>query len=292
MGNGAFGIEHPLVTVHDLDAVAARYEAIGFDPTPLGRHPWGTVNRLVMFPDNFIELISVADRAAIDADPIGGHKFGRRVRASLDLAEGISLMALHSKDAVADERTAIARGAASAGRVDFRRVVRLPDGTRDEAVVTLAILPGEAHPHLSFFLCHQHKPHLVWNPDWLRHRNGADGISAVTYYSPEPDAVAPRLIEVWGAEAVTRQPGGWRVATAGGVLHLLNYAGMASRFPRMSLPAGTDRRAPCGVAISVHAATFDRARSLALQAPGAREVGDRVLIPAEYAGGVILDIHA
>jgi len=259
---------------------------------PLGRHPWGTVNRLVMFPDNFIELISVADRAAIDADPIGGHKFGRRVRASLDQAEGISLMALHSKDAVADEQVAIARGAASAGRVDFRRAVRLPDGTRDEAVVTLAILPDDARPNLSFFLCHQHKPHLVWNPDWLRHRNGADGISAVTYYAPEPDKVALRLREVWGADAVVRQPGGWRVATAGGVLHLLNYAGIASRFPRMALPDGTDRRAPCGVAISVHSASFDRARSMALQAPGAREDGDRVLVPADYAGGVILDIHA
>jgi hypothetical protein len=292
MANAAFGIEHPLVTVHDIGAVAARYEAIGFDPTPLGRHPWGTVNRLVMFPDNFIELISVADRAAIDADPVGGHKFGRRVRASLDLAEGISLMALHSKDAVADEQTAIARGATSAGRVDFRRAVRLPDGTRDEAVVTLAILPDGKQPNLSFFLCHQHKPHLVWNPDWLRHRNGADAISAVTYYAPEPDAVAPRLREVWGTEVVTRQPGGWRVATAGGALHLLNDAGITSRFPRMVLPAGSDRRAPCGVAISVHSATFDRAHSMALLAPGAREEGNRVLIPAEYAGGVILDIHA
>ena len=56
MANAAFGIEHPLVSVHDIGAVAARYQAIGFDPTPLGRHPWGTVNRLIMFPDNFIEL--------------------------------------------------------------------------------------------------------------------------------------------------------------------------------------------------------------------------------------------
>lgn len=292
MANGAFGIEHPLVTVHDIEAVAARYQALGFDPTPLGRHPWGTVNRLVMFPDNFIELISVADRTAIDADPIGGEKFGRRVRSSLDLAEGISLMALHSKDAVADEQTAVARGTASAGRVDFRRAVRLPDGTRDEAVVTLAILPDDAHPHISFFLCHQHKPHLVWNPDWLRHRNGAGGISAVTYYAPEPDKVVQRLREVWGAGAVSQQPGGWRADTAGGTLHLLNFAGIAARFPRMALPTGTERRAPCGVAISIHTTTFETARAMALQVAGAREDSGRVLIPADYAGGVILDIHA
>jgi hypothetical protein len=292
MANGAFGIEHPLVTVHDLAAVAARYQAIGFDPTPLGRHPWGTANRLIMFPDNFIELISVADAAAIEADPVGGHKFGRRVRDSLALAEGISLLALHSKDAIADERAALARGAASAGLVDFRRAVRLPDGTRDEAVVTLAILPDEAHPHLSFFLCHQHKPHLVWSPDWLRHRNGADAITAVTYFASAPDAVADRLRQVWGAANVTPQPGGYRVATAGGLVHLLDRAGVARRFPGMALPAGTDRRAPCGVAISVHSGSFDIARTMALQAPGAQAAERRVLLPPDYAGGIILEIHA
>ncbi|MCW3475993.1 VOC family protein [Limobrevibacterium gyesilva] len=291
MANGAFGIEHPLVTVHDIAAVAARYEAIGFDPTPLGRHPWGTVNRLVMFPDNFIELIGVGDAAAIEADPVGGHKFGRRVRDSLALGEGISLMALHSKDAIADARTAVARGAESAGQVDFRRAVRLPDGTRDEAVVTLSILPDATHPGLSFFLCHQHKPHLVWNPDWLRHRNQADAITAVTYLAPEPDDVVDRFRTVWGADAVTVQPGGYRIATAGGLIHLLDHAAVAAKFPGMALPEGADRRAPCGVAISVHTPALAMAGPMALQAPGARALRGRVLVPAAYAGGVILEIH-
>src|SRR5579859_2791974 len=100
MSNGPFGLEHPLVTVHDLEATAARYQRLGFDPTPLGRHPWGTINRLVMFPDNFIELIAIGDPAAIEADPVGGHKFGRLVRESLALGEGLSLLALRSRDAI------------------------------------------------------------------------------------------------------------------------------------------------------------------------------------------------
>lgn len=291
MANASFGVDHPLVTVHDIAAVAARYEAIGFDPAPLGRHPWGTVNRMVMFPDNFIELIAIGDAAAIEADPMGGHRFGRRVRERLAHGEGISLMALHSKDALADEQLALARGAASDGQVHFRRAVTLPDGTRDEAVVTLTLLPDATSPGLSFFLCQQHKPHLVWNPGWLQHRNGADAITAVTYLAAEPDAAVQRFQAVWGAEAVSPQAGGYRIATAGGRIDLLDAAAVADRFPGMALPLGATARAPCGVAISVHSARLDVARAMALQVPGVSATEGRVLVPAAYAGGVILEIH-
>jgi catechol 2,3-dioxygenase-like lactoylglutathione lyase family enzyme len=292
MANAAFGIEHPLVTVRDLDAVAARYSALGFDPTPLGRHPWGTVNRLIMFPDNFIELISVADYGAIEADPVGGHRFGRRVRDGLERGEGISLLALHSKDAIGDGRIAEARGAASEGQVDFRRAIVLPDGTSDEAVVTLTILPDDEHPNLSFFLCHQHKPHLVWNPDWLRHRNGADAITVVTYLARDPDAAADRFRAVWGNEALAPQDGGWCVTTAGGLIHVLTDEAIEARFPGMNLPAGAAARAPCGVAISVHSSNFIAAQMRAMQFPGVRVEDRRALIPPDIAGGVMLEIHA
>ncbi|HEX3349953.1 MAG TPA: VOC family protein [Acetobacteraceae bacterium] len=291
MANDSFGIEHPLVTVHDIDAVAARYEALGFAPTALGRHPWGTVNRLVMFPDNFIELIAIGDPDAIARDPVGGQKFGRRVRDRLALGEGISLLALRSPDAATDEQAAVARGAASDGRVDFRRAVRLPDGTQDEAVVTLAILPDEAMPGLTMFLCQQHKPQLVWNPDWLAHPNGADAITAVTYFAPDPLAVMPRAVSLWGESAVMREQDGLRVSTPGGLLHIFDADAIDTRFPGMPLLPEVFARAPCGVAISVHCASFETARNRAREVRGAVLQEGRVLIPPDYAGGVILELH-
>jgi Glyoxalase-like domain len=290
MNNAAFGIEHPLVTVADMAAVAARYEALGFDPTPLGRHPWGTINRLVMFSDNFIELISVGDASLIEKDPVGGHKFGRRVRDFLEGGDGLSLTALHSKNCVADETAAVARGAASDGLVDFRRAVTLPDGTKDEAVVTLAILPDEQRPNLSVFLCHQHKPHLVWNADWLKHRNGADAITSVTWFAPDPLRHAGRFFQVWGDVALV--PHGIRSRTAGGEALLLTEAGVDARFPGMALPDAARGRSPCGVAISVRTADLSAARRFVRQAcPEAVEHAGRLLIPASFAGGVVLDIH-
>jgi hypothetical protein len=287
MANASFGIEHPLVTVNDIAATAARYEALGFDPTPLGRHPWGTINRLVMFPDNFIELIAIGDAAAIEADPVGGHLFGRRVRDRLALGEGISLMALRSADARADEAAAVARGAPSAGRVEFRRAVRLPDGTRDEAVVTLAILPDESHPGLGVFLCQQHKPHLVWNPDWLRHRNGASAITSVTYLAKNPVMLMPRLAAVWGLENVTGHAGWMSAQTAGGEVRLVDAAGYAERFGGIDLPDGAASRAPCGVGISVRLADL----AIPAAVPGVVARGARLYVPPALAGGVALELH-
>jgi hypothetical protein len=65
-GNGPLGLEHPLVVSHNLDALAERYRAMGFAPTRRGHHPWGTATQLVLFPDNFIELMGIEDRGLID----------------------------------------------------------------------------------------------------------------------------------------------------------------------------------------------------------------------------------
>ena len=67
MPNGPLGLEHPLVVSDDLDALAERYRAMGFAPTRKGYHPWGTGTQLVLFPDNFIELMGIDDRLLIDS---------------------------------------------------------------------------------------------------------------------------------------------------------------------------------------------------------------------------------
>jgi catechol 2,3-dioxygenase-like lactoylglutathione lyase family enzyme len=49
-------IDHLVVPVRDLDGAATFYERLGFTVGARNRHPWGTENRLIQFPQNFIEL--------------------------------------------------------------------------------------------------------------------------------------------------------------------------------------------------------------------------------------------
>ena len=204
MANGPLGLEHPLVVSDNLDALAERYRAMGFAPTRKGYHPWGTGTQLVLFPDNFIELMGIDNRCLIDVPSETGFRFGRFIAEQLNRREGIAMIALHSDDAVADAATVTARGVEPDGPVNFRREVTLPDGTKDEAVVSLAMLIDWERPQLSHFICQQHRPEFVWVPEWMQHPNGAQTIERVVYAAAEPYALWQRFAGIWGEAALTR----------------------------------------------------------------------------------------
>ena len=288
-GNGPLGLEHPLVVSHDLDALVERYRATGFAPTRRGHHPWGTGTQLVLFPDNFIELMGIEDRGLIDVPSPTGFRFGRFIAEQLDRREGIAMIALHSDDARADLATVTARGVRNDGLVDFRRGVVLPDGTKDEAVVTLAMLIERGQPQLSHFICQQHRPEFVWVPAWMRHPNGAESILRVVYAVAEPDAVRPRFAGLWGETALLECEGGYSVTTPGGELLVLDRCSAQERLAPVPMPAGWCD-APCAVAITLRAPDLDLVHRVMLRnAVPHRRLDGLVCVPPAQAGNVVLE---
>lgn len=292
MANGPLGLEHPLVVSNHLDALAARYCAMGFAPTRKGYHPWGTGTQLVLFPDNFIELMGIEDRGLIDLPNETGFRFGRFIADQLNRREGIAMVALHSDAAKADLAAVTERGVANDGLVDFRRAVMLPDGTRDEAVVTLAMLINRDEPQLSHFLCQQHRPEFVWVADWMRHPNGAEAITRVVYAAADPFAVRPRFAGIWGEAALSEADGGFAVRTAGGEFLVLDHLSAETCFAPMAMP-GSWRDAPCAVAITVRAPDIELVGEIMLRNGVPHLRTDRSLrVPPSHAGNVVLEFAA
>ncbi len=289
MTNGPLGLEHPLVVSENLDAQADRYRAMGFAPTPKGYHPWGTGTQLVLFPDNFIELMGIEDRSLIDEPSETGFRFGRFIADQLGRREGIAMIALHSDDAEADLAAVTARGVETDGLVNFRRSVTLPDGSQDEAVVTLAMLVDWDQPQLSHFICQQHRPEFVWVPDWMQHPNGADAIIRVVYAAAEPYALWRRFAGIWGEDALQDLDNGFSVRTAGGEILVLDRPSAEARFAPIEMPYGW-RDAPCAVAITVRAADLNVVHMFMLRGmvPHIR-TDQAVRIPPAYAGNIILE---
>jgi hypothetical protein len=288
-GNGSLGLEHPLVVSHNLDALAERYRAMGFAPTRKGYHPWGTATQLVLFRSNFIELMGIDDHSLIDLPNPGGFRFGRFIADQLNRREGIAMIALHSDDASADLATVTARGRETDGLMDFRREVVLPDGTTDEAVVTLAMLIDWEQPQLSHFICQQHRPEFVWVPEWTQHPNGAEGIVRVVYAAAEPHAVWQRFAALWGRSALQELDGGFSVTTEGGELLVLDRPSAEARFAPVPMPRGW-RDAPCAVAITVRTSDINLAHMFMLRnmVPHLR-MDELVRIPPAHAGNVVLE---
>ena len=66
-------IDHVVRAVPDLDGAATRLlDRYGLASVPGGRHPgWGTGNRLIPLGSNYVELISVVDRAEAEQTEFG-----------------------------------------------------------------------------------------------------------------------------------------------------------------------------------------------------------------------------
>lgn len=292
MTTNHLGIDHPLVAVKDMDKACEDFARLGFFINPRHHHPWGTDNHLLMFPENFIEVISIYDDSKLDLTNEKGFAFGRFISDSIERKEGISLVALHSKDARADHALMDARGVENHGIVDFRRVAHRPDGSEEEAIVSLVMLINSEFPAVSHFFCHQHKPHLVWVEDWMTHPNGANGITAVSYVAEAPEALVERFVGIYGEDAVELQPGYLRVQTDRGIFEVLNPDVAEQRFAGVELPISNDQL-PGGVAIRVSTVSMAQARAhLDIQGVEYVETEEGgVRIPPRYAGNTIIEIY-
>ncbi|QPC44393.1 VOC family protein [Kaustia mangrovi] len=278
------GIDHPLVTVADHAATLDRYRRMGFQPSPVSHHPWGTVTALVMFPDNFIELIGVEDPSKFGTNSVNGFCFGRFLGGFLDNQEGVSLVALHSKDARADHRAVVEKGLKTQGIIDFRRAMKKPDGTPDEAVVSLVMLIDEDLPEASNFICHQHRPELIWVPEWQNHPNGAVAIAAVTYVDDAAGTLAKRFATLYGTDGE-----GGVFDTGCGVINVVAAREAAGRFGGVDLPRfAADRPHAVAITVAVESLRQLRASLEAGEVPHT-DAERRVLVAPDFCGNVILE---
>jgi hypothetical protein len=185
--------DHVILMVPDLDAAAEDWTRQGFVVTPRFRHPFGTANRLVMFGDHFVELLTVED-----AERAEGQGAGRFVRAAG--AGGLAYaLAFRSEDIEADHAALRETGLSPGPIRGFRRPVTLPDGRAMAAVVETTWLADLASESFALFLSRQHVAEAIWVPEWMRHPNGAVGIDRITLASGQPERLRATLDRVLDA---------------------------------------------------------------------------------------------
>ncbi|MEP1518927.1 VOC family protein [Ascidiaceihabitans sp.] len=248
--NASFGIDHPLLATHDIEGLRDRLISLGFNMTAIGRHPWGTSTSLAMFDGCLLEIMGIYEETLIDEVPAGEFRFGRHVFEHLQQREGVALSALHSTDSVKDAATAQDVGFTVAGHLEFGRNVTLPDGSADRTKTTLALMPDLDFPRLSFFLCQQHRPELIYVPEWLEHPNTASGIKGVTILAnvAEQEALKTKLRGLYGD--VSPLSGGFSVHTANGQISVQTLDAIEAEFG--TLPSDiTDSKTPSIVAMDL-----------------------------------------
>lgn len=269
-------LDHAVVAVRDLDAAAARYQALGFTLTPRAEHPWGTVNRLAQFAGrNFIELLEI-DRPArlFEHDPRTRpptFSFGAFNRDYLRGGEGLSMLALAGHDSSADVARFRAAGLDTYAPFDFERTATLPDGSTARVAFSLAFATHQALPRSVFFTCHNRYPETFWKPDYQIHRNGVRALVEAVLVADDPARVADFLGGFSGGKARATDDDGGGISVDAGphTLRVLTPASFEARYPG-------------------HGCDLSRAPgmfALAFAVDGER----RGFTPAGDAGGVLLE---
>jgi hypothetical protein len=229
-------LDHVGHFVRDRDAASRALARAGFAPTPPSvqvnpdpaggaPQPTGTGNVTAMFARGYIEvLFKTADTP-----------LGRELDAGLARYPGVHLAAF----AVADAAAAHAR----LGRAGFRmrplvQMQRPVDtgGAPGTAAFTLArVEPGEMPEGRIQILTHRTE-HMVWQPRWLEHPNGALGLVSVAIAVADPWEAGRRFARFTG-RAPTPATFGQTIELDRGSIGLVGPNSFAHLFPEIPAPS-------------------------------------------------------
>lgn len=176
--HSALPLDHLVInTRFGTDAAARLFSALGFTLTPQGRHAFGSVNHLMVFQDDYLELIGL---------PTDGGTLRQEI---LDNPAGIDGLVYKPASADAVHASLTRAGAAVAPLHAFSRPLEL-DGARHEASFrTVRYQPGAFEAGRVYY-CQHLTPDLVWRPEWQTHANGVRGLSGLTLVSARAQADA------------------------------------------------------------------------------------------------------
>lgn len=170
--------DHLAHFVPDMDAAHADLTRLGFTQTPYTLHSHtpdaekeavasGTANRCIMFPEGYIEIITVSDAAT----PLGA-----RTARQMERYTGLHLLAFSIRKPDEAQGRLTFAGFHPEPLIHLERPVPTPDGGEDFAEFTVCRLSERDMAEGRIFFLAHHTPDLVWQKRWLSHDNGIIGL--------------------------------------------------------------------------------------------------------------------
>ena len=275
------GLDHIVHAVADLDHAADVYRALGFTVGAENQHPWGTTNRIVQLPGCFVELLAIARPDQIIAHAPHVFSFGAFNREFLARGEGLSMLALESRNAAEDADSF----AADFGGFDllvFERTGRKADGSLVKVGFSLAFAVDPKARETGFFVCQQHHPQNFWDRALQVHPNGVSTIAGVVLVAENPADHHLFLSMLAGERSLRVTPAGTTVPTPRGAIEVTFRVSFGVKPPDLAHGARL---------AAVRFASRDVATASARLRQGGiatRELRDRLVVPAAVAHGATL----
>lgn len=200
-------IDHIVINTQDrIDQFVAFFERMGFLIAPRSYHTMGSINHIIVFKTDYLELV--------------GYPVGKPPRHRPELVQSpTGLMATVLKAQDADELQAMltTRGITPRPILDSGRPIVLGDGKIADVKFRVTRLELNAIPGTILYYCQHITPEFVWRPEWQTHPNGCIAMTRLSINVDDPKAAAEiykRAMDVVKLE---------ETETNGCVLHLPNF---------------------------------------------------------------------
>lgn len=157
-------LDHTVINVHyQMDSAESVFGKLGFHLTARGYHSLGSINHLMMFGTDYLELVG------LPADT-KGVKPGRP--EIIQTPMGINGLVFKTPDVDETYSHLQQLDMAEDPPKSFSRPVNLPEGTRDARFRTVTVR-ADVFPGGRVYFCEHGTPELVWRSEWQSHANGA-----------------------------------------------------------------------------------------------------------------------
>jgi hypothetical protein len=157
-------LDHTVINVgFDMDEAQDLFSQAGFQLTDRGYHTLGSINHLMIFGTDYLELLGLPR----------GQEPERKEIAEAPL--GLNGLVFKTEDVDATYAHLQELGMAGDPPKAFSRPVELPGETRDARFRTVHVRP-DVFPAGRVYFCEHGTPDLVWRSEWQEHDNGARSI--------------------------------------------------------------------------------------------------------------------
>ena len=264
-----FVLDHVVInTLFDMDRAASLMSQLGFTLTPRGYHSLGSINHLMMFEHDYVELLGL---------PTDTEKVRKDL---LESPGGLNGLVFKASDADATQRTLRDSGLSPLEPQSFSRPVVI-DGVEHLARFRTVRTAPELFEAGRVYYCQHYTPELVWHRPWMSHPNGVRGLCELVVVTSNVDVDGPRYAKAAQASVEVRGDDGTIALTGGFRLILTSPARYRARYGELGVE-GDGRQSFFG-AIVFDAPDVTRIRDLASTVPDLRvEAGQgslRVSVP-------------
>ncbi len=222
-------LDHTVLNVKfNLDTAANLFGKLGFTLTPRGYHSHGSMNQLMMFGTDYLELIGIPEGKTIERKDLQDAPIG---------INGIVFKALNVDDIYARLQSAHFDGDPPKA---FHRPVNIKDGQMDAKFRTVTVRSG-IFPGGRVYYCEHSTPELVWRPEWQSHANGVISMQEFVTVAKDADGETERFATLLDTEPEI-DPNGARCVTLDGCrITVLTFDQYSDRYGKLaSIMGGRD----------------------------------------------------